>query len=447
MERTEELENKKILPLILKYSLPAILGMLIAAIYNVVDRIFIGNSLQIGSIGIAAINITFPIYILQMAIASLVGAGGVVLFSIALGEKNKQKANQAFNTSFILLIIVAILFTSVFLIFLDSILSLFGTDIQLFQYAKEYIQVIIIGTIFQNIALGLNNFIRADGYPKTAMFSMIIGAIINIILDYIFIIIFKWGIASAAWATVIGQFCSAMFIIIKLSLNKENCKIKLFKTKLDINIIKTIFQYGLAAFIVQVGGMFLNIILNKKLIQYGGNLAVSGMGIINSLAQIVVLPVLGIMQGAQPIISYNYGAKNVKRSWDTLKVAVLMATLAMIVCFIITIISSKQTIELFTQDIRLIEFTQNALLIWFIALPIVGYQIIGASYFQAIGKYKISVGLHLLRQMIILTPMMIILGNFFQMNGVLASGPISDVISTIIITIALYIEKKKYKVI
>lgn len=268
-----------------------------------------------------------------MAIASLIGAGGVVLFSMSLGEKKKEKANQAFNISIILLILTAIIFTGGFLLFLDPILKILGTNDQLFSYAKQYIQIIIFGTIFQNIALGLNSFIRADGYPKTAMFSMILGAIINIILDYIFIIVLKLGIASAAWATIIGQFCSAIFIIIKLMLDKENCKIQLFKTKIELNIVKIIFQYGFATFIVQIGGMILNVVLNKNLIKYGGNLAISSMGIINSIAQMVVLPVLGIMQGAQPIISYNYGAKKFKRVWDTLKFAILISTLIMIFLF------------------------------------------------------------------------------------------------------------------
>lgn len=378
-----------------------------------------------------------------MAIASLIGTGGVVLFSILLGKKNKEKANKVFNTSFILIILTSLILTIVFLIFLTPILQFLGTNSQLFKYAKDYIQIIIIGTIFQSLAIGLNPFIRANGYPKTAMITMSVGAIINIILDYIFIVVLKLGIAYAAGATVIGQLCSATIIIFNLFLQKENCKIKIFKTKLDFNIIKLIFEYGMASFVVQAGGMVLNIVLNKSLIKYGGNRAVSSMGIINSIATMVILPVLGIMQGTQPIISYNYGAKKIKRAWNTLKISSIIATIAMIICYGLTLLYAKQIIGMFTKEIQLIDFTKKALTIWFLALPVVGYQIIGSSYFQAIGKYKVSTLLHLSRQILILLPLMIILGQIFGIEGVLYSSPISDVIATIIIFFVLNIEYKK----
>lgn len=444
MDETKKLGKEPILKLLLKYSIPSIVGMLINAIYNIVDRIFIGQSPDLGSLGIGAITLTFPIYNIIMGIAILFGSGGSILFSINLGKKEEEKAKQMLGSSTMLLIISSILLTIFGLLFLKPLLTFFGAEGTLFEYSKQYISIILIGAIFQNIALGLNNFVRADGHPKTSMTTMLLGAIINIILDPIFIYVFKWGMFGAALATIIGQFFSSLWVI--LHFTSKRCTFKIEKKYLNFtfDIFKTISVYGLSAFIIQVAGSFVNIVLNKRLVQYGGDIAVSGMGIINSIATLLILPVLGLVQGAQPIISYNYGANNKKRILDTVKLSFVIATFIMIIGFAVTYLFTNSIIKVFNSENELVNFTSRAIKIWFLAVPIVGIQIVGSNYFQAIGKFKIAIFLNLSRQVLVLIPLILIFSEIWQIDGTLYAGPVSDIIAFIVTSSFFIYEYFKY---
>lgn len=438
MDETQKLGTEKIYKLLLKYSIPSIVGMLINAIYNIVDRIFIGQSPDLGSMGIGALTITFPIYVAIMGIALLFGNGGSILFSIYLGKKEEENSKKMLGVSTSLLILSSLIVTIIGIIFLDPILKLFGAEGVLFDYSKQYILVILLGAIFQCIALGLNSFVRADGHPKTSMVTMLLGAIINIILDPIFIYVFKWGMAGAAIATIIGQFFSSLWVILHFISKRCTYKIEPNYMKIDWESFKLIFTYGLSAFIIQVAGSFVNIVLNKALVQYGGDVAVSGMGIINSITTLLILPVLGLVQGAQPIISYNYGARNKTRIMQTVKLSMIIATLIMIACSVIVNLFTYSLISIFNNEAELIDFTTYAIRIYFLAVPVVGMQIVGANYFQAIGKYKVSIFLNLSRQILILIPLILVFSHFWQINGVLYACPLSDFLA-FVLTISFFL--------
>lgn len=426
MEKAQELGTQKIFKLLLKYSIPAIVGMLINAIYNIVDRIFIGNSSDIGSLGIGALSVTFPIFAIMMGIAILFGTGGSILFSTYLGEKRENEARKVLGTSTSLLIISAIATTILGLIFAGPLIRLLGADDSLFVYAKQYATIILIGAIFQNISLGLNNFVRADGHPKTSMTTMLLGAIINIILDPIFIYVLHWGMYGAALATVIGQLCSSIWVILHFRSNRCTFRLEPKFMKIDWHIAKRITTLGVSAFIVQIAGSLVSIIINRSLIMYGGNVAVSGMGIINSIATLLILPVLGLVQGAQPIIAYNNGANNKIRIVNTIKLSIIIATIICIIGFIAILLFSTQITQAFNNEPDLLEFTSKGLIIWFLALPIIGAQIVGGSYFQSVGKFKIAIFLNMSRQILYLIPLVIIMSKLWGITGLLYASPISD---------------------
>ncbi len=444
MDETQKLGTEKIYKLLLKYSIPSIVGMLINAIYNIVDRIFIGQSPDLGSVGIGALTITFPIYVVIMGIALLFGNGGSILFSIYLGKKEEENAKKMLGNSTSFIILSSFVLTIIGLIFLDPILRLFGAEDVLLDYSKQYILVILLGAIFQSLALGLNSFIRADGHPKTSMVTMLLGAIINIILDPIFIYAFRWGMAGAAIATITGQFFSSLWVILHFKSKRCTYQIEAKYMKVDWETFKLIFTYGLSAFIVQVSSSFVNIVLNKALVQYGGDIAISAMGIINSISTLLVLPVLGLVQGAQPIISYNYGAGNKKRIMKTVKLSMIMATLIMIACSIIANVFAHPLISIFNHETELIDFTTYAIRIYFLAVPVVGIQIVGANYFQAVGKYKVSVLLNLSRQILILVPLILLCSYFWQINGTLYACPISDFLAFVLTISCFLFEYFKY---
>ena len=318
------------------------------------------------------------------------------------------------------------------LIFIEPLLKLLGANNELFEYARQYTVVILLGTVFQNISMGLNNFIRADGHPKTSMVTMLIGAIINIILDPIFIYIFHWGMYGAAIATVIGQIISSIWVILHFRSNRCNFKLELKFMKVDLHTARKILELGLSAFIIQIAGSLVAIVLNKQLLTHGGELAISGMGIISSISTLIVLPVLGLVQGAQPIIAYNNGAKNKSRIVKTVKSSMIIATVIMVLGFIAITLFSRQITSAFNNEQELLDFTSRGLRIWFFALPLIGLQIVGANYFQSVGKFKIAIFLNMSRQLLFLIPLIVIMSNIWGIDGLLYAGPVSDTISWIV---------------
>lgn len=435
MDKTKIMGTEHIGKLLLKFSLPAITGMLVNALYNIVDRIYIGHIKGVGSFALSGLAITSPISIIILAFGMLVGLGAVSVISIKLGEKDKEAAERILGNAVMLNAILSLILSFFGLIFMDKLLTLFGASKDSLPYAKDYIAIILFGVIFQNMGFGTNNIIRAEGNPKMAMLTMIFGALINIILDPIFIFTFNMGIQGAAIATVIAQAFNSFWVLWYFSSKKSNSVLKLRRKNLKINLHVTldIFSIGMSPFAMQAASSLVSLLYNRSLKIYGGDIAIAAMGIISSISLFIFMPIFGINQGAQPIIGYNYGAKSYHRVKETLKLAVLAATSICIIGFIGVQVFPEFLIKLFVgNNIDLINLGSRGLRIDLIFLPIIGFQIVGTNYFQAIREAKTSMLLSILRQVVFLIPFIIVFPKFFFLNGLWASQPAADVVASIL---------------
>lgn len=433
-ERKKLLGEEPIKKLLIRFSLPAITGMVVNALYNVVDRIFIG--LGVGDLAIGGLFISSPISLIIMAFSMLIGIGGNTLVSIKLGQNKKEEAERVTGNSFILLILVSLLITIFGLMFLEPLLNLFGASSSNFQYAYDYMKIILIGAAFQAIGLGMNNFIRGEGSPTIAMKTMLIGAISNTILDPIFIFGFKMGVSGAALATIISQALSALWVMKYFFGGNSMLTIKKDYLKPKLDITKKIIAIGLGPFSMQLAGSMVTVLLNNSLKNYGGDLANSSMAVINSVSMMVMMPVFGINQGAQPIIGFNYGAEKYDRVKQTLKYAIIGATCITTVGFVLTQLFPVPLYKMFiSKGGNLGEIARigvPGMRIYLAMFPIVGIQVVSSNYFQAIGKPKHAMLLSLSRQVLVLIPALIILPKIYGLTGVWLAGPLSDLIASII---------------
>jgi putative MATE family efflux protein len=431
MDRSKQLGESSIPALLLNFSIPAITGMLVNALYNVVDRIFVGRG--VGSQGIAGITVGFPLMIIIMAFGMLIGLGATSLISIRLGEQKKEEAELIMGNALTLLVAVSLVISACGLIFLDPLLILFGASKAIMPYARQYLSIILWGAVFQGIGFGMNNFIRAEGNPRIAMFTMLIGAILNTILDPVFIFVFNMGIGGAALATILSQMVSAVWVLYYFLGGASLLKFHLKNLKLRTPVVNKIFAIGSAPFAMQLAASLLNIILNNSLRIYGGDIAISAMGIINSISMLILMPIFGINQGAQPIIGYNYGARKFDRVKKTLGLAIAAATCVVIIGFIVTQLFPSSLIRMFNnKDKELISLGARGLRIFLLLLPVIGFQIVSANYFQAVGKPRHAMFLSLSRQVILLIPSLLILPRFFGLDGIFMAGPVSDAGSSIL---------------
>lgn len=429
-ENVNPLGVKKVSKLLVQFSVPAIVGMMANALYNIVDRIFIGNKADLGALGIAGITVSFPIMIILLAFGVLFGIGGSTLFAIKLGQKKEEEAEKAMGNAFTLLLIAGLSFSVLGQIFLTQILTLFGASPDVLPYAKEYMRIIFMGSTFQMMSMGMNNFIRADGNPKIAMMSMFLGAGINIVLDPIFIFVLDMGMAGAALATVISQISASIWIISYFYGKRSRNKLRRANMRLKKTLVLTIFSLGVPPFALQLANSMLNIILNKSLISYGGDLAISAMGIVNSLQTLLIMPVIGINQGVLPIISFNYGARQFDRVKEAAKLGILAATALVMVGYLSTRFIPTQMVGLFNHEPDLLELGSFALKQWFLFTPLIGFQIIGANFFQAIGRPRSAMFLTLSRQVIFLIPAILIFPLFWGLEGILFAAPFADLLSS-----------------
>lgn len=427
MDKTIQLREEKIGSLLWKFFIPAIIGNLVNALYNIVDRIYIGQG--VGDLALAGLSITFPIMIVTSGFGMLMGVGGGVLESLNLGKKNKDKAEKVLGNTFILIIVSSILVSIVCFIIKTPLLKAFGASENTIKFAEEYLSIVLIGTVVQNIGFGLNNSIRAEGNPNIAMITMIIGAVLNTILDPIFIFIFDMGIQGAAIATVISQTITSIWVVLHFRGKKSVLKLKKVNFKLDFKVVKGIFAIGMAPFAIQVAGAVVNILLNKQLIIYGGDSAIGAMGVINSISLLTIMSIISVTQAAQPIIGYNFGAKLYSRVRETLKLAIIGAVVIGIISDAIIQLFPSLIIQLFNTDPQLVKIGSKGMRIFLCMLPLIGHQIVGSNYFQAIGKAKVSMILSMLRQVLVLIPLLIILPKHLGINGIWIAAPISDTIS------------------
>lgn len=445
MRGQARLGEEKISKLLMEFSIPAIIGMVVNTLYNIVDRMYIGNIKDIGGLALTGVGITMPIMTIIMAFGMLIGIGTSARISLKLGEHKREEAEKHLGNAFTLIIVASVLITIIGLVFMHKILGLFGSSADTEVYAREYMQIIFFGTIFNMLSFGLNHSIRSDGSPKVAMLSMLIGAGTNIILDPIFIFVFGMGVRGAAIATVISQIVSAIWILYYFTKGKSNLKIKREYLSLDKAIVFSIFSIGVSPFSMQIAQSVVQVLANNALKTYGGDLAIGAMTIINSVAMIFMMPIFGLNQGSQPIIGYNYGAEKYKRVKQAVKSATIVATIIVSIGWIITQAAPHLLISIFNRDEQLVGIASTGMRIFLFMLPVVGAQVISSNYFQSIGKAKISMFLSLLRQVILLIPCLIILPKIFGLTGVWLAGAVADGLSSLITLIIFSMSVRKLK--
>lgn len=438
------LEQESISKLLWEYSIPAILGTLVFILYNIVDRMFISYGL--GRLAIAGTSITLPIFTFILAISLFIGIGTGVIISISLGAKNKEKAEKAFGMAMFLFVVVGILFSVFGLIYLDNILKLFGATKENLIYAREYMKSIFFLVPFQLMAIGLNNILRGEGSPKIAMKMNIIGAVINIILDPILMFYFNLGIKGAAFATV-----AANIVVTLLQLQHflgENCKIKLKKEfiRFDFQMLKEISKIGVSPLIMQFSSSLVVIFINKNLNIYGGDLGIAAYGIINSFNTLTYMPIVGVYQGSQPILGYNYGAKKYLRVRETYIKALKAAFIITLVGYILTMFFPKYMLKPFIKnDLELEKMTLEGIKITFSALFLLGVNTIGISYFQSIGRAWITTGLNLYKQVILMLGLLYILPKIYGLKGVWLVSPITEGLTFLVVVFFVQKEVKRLK--
>ncbi len=446
MMNKERMGTGKILPLLVELSVPAMIGMLVNAIYNIVDRMFIGNAPQLGSYGLAGITISYPITLILMALSLMAGVGGSTRFSIALGAKNEDDAKYYQGNALMIAVLFGLTFTVFGNLFMDQILMILGASQKTLPYARSYLSIILFGAAFQGVSMCGNNFSRAQGNAKNAMISQMLGAGFNILFDYILIIQLHMGMEGAALATIGGQFLSMIwqlsFLFGKRGIIQCQLSHLILKKRITFSILKT----GIPAFLMQLSTSILNIVINGTISSYGGDSAVSTVGIITSVQTLMLMPLTGMTHGQQPIISYNFGAHQYDRMKETLKYTVIGSTVIATVGFLLIQLFSPFIISMFNQEKEIIELGSYSLRIWFVFLPIIGCQMMCANFFQAIGQVKQSSFLNLLRQCLVLIPLILILSIIFGLNGIFFSVPLADIISFIITMLMISKQLKEFDI-
>jgi putative MATE family efflux protein len=442
MNNEAAMKEQKMGSLLLKFSLPAIIAMLVNSLYNIIDRIFVGRG--VGSIGIAATTVAFPMMLILMAVSMLVAIGATALISIRLGEQKKEEAEKIIGNAVGMLITLPIILSVLYLIFADPILMFFGASPEVLPYARDFTHIIMLGSFLGSIAFGMNNFIRAEGNPRMAMNTQLLGTFINIVLNYVFIFQLGLGIKGSALATLSGQFFSALWVLSYFLRGHSLVKIRLRNLRPNWPILSSIMAIGFAPFAMQLANSIQNLILNKTLIAYGGDLALSAVGIVMSIATLLFMPVVGLSQGAQPIIGYNYGARQYDRVKQALKRAVIAATCMVLVGFLAIHLWPAQIVGLFSEgNAQLTVLTTHAMLVFMALMPVVGFQIICSNYFQAVGKPTQSTILSLSRQVLFFIPLLLILPHFWGIDGVWRTAPIADVLSVSLTATMIFLEMKK----
>lgn len=439
-EKVTDLGKDKIGELLLKLALPAILAQIINVLYNMVDRMYIGHIPKIGSDALTGVGVTMPIIMAISAFAALVSMGGAPRASIMMGKNDKGAAEKILGNCTLMLVIMATVLTFVFFVWGEDILLVFGASSKTIGYALEYMKIYSLGTIFVQLVLGLNAFINAQGYAKIGMFTVAIGAVCNIILDPIFIFKFSMGVKGAALATIISQGISSIWVVYFLISKKSTLKIKLKNLKPDRKVIMPCLALGLSPFIMQFTESVISVCFNTSLLKYGGDIAVGSMTILTSVMQFSMLPLQGLTQGSQPIVSYNYGANNIDRVKQTFKLLLKCTLTYSMLLWAVAVFIPDVFIYIFTNDSNLIEHTRWAMRVYMAASGIFGIQIACQQTFIAIGNAKTSVFLAVLRKIILLIPLIFVLPLFIsnQTFAVFLAEPIADTCAVLITSTLFY---------
>ena len=429
--------------LLTKYALPAIIAMTAVSLYNMVDSIFIGRG--VGAMAISGLAITFPFMNIAAAFGALVGVGASTIVSVRLGQKNYGAAQQVLGNVVCMNIVIGGVFTLVSLIFIDPILYFFGAGEQTIGYARDYIVIILSGNIITHLYLGLNSVLRSSGHPIQAMMMTVTTVVLNTALDPLFIFVFGWGIQGAAVATVLSQCVTLMWLLILFSDKKRLLHFRKGILKPRIGIIKDILAIGMAPFLMHLASCMIVILINNGLKRYGGDLAIGAYGIVNRFAFMFLMIVMGLNQGMQPIVGYNYGARQINRVQKAFRLTVFFATLVTTFAFLLAQLKPEWIARVFTTDEELIRLSVYGMRISVMVFPLIGAQMVITNFFQSIGMAKKSVFLSLTRQVIVLIPCLLIMPKFFGIAGIWISMPVSDTVSALVSIAMIYVQLRKFK--
>lgn len=432
----QALATGKIGKLLWDYSLPAVVGMLVMSLYNVIDRIFIGQG--VGTEAIAGLAITFPVMNISAALGVLIGAGSSARVSILLGAKNQAGAEATLGNAFLLIVINAAVYLTFFRIFLDDILLAFGASATSLPYAHDFMAYILPGMLVMNVGFSLNNVMRASGYPVKAMVSMFIGAGLNLVLAPIFIFVLNWGIKGAAIATDIAMTVFTIYILVHFCKKSSTLHFTRPSLRLRWPIVIGIIGIGAAPSLVNLASCFINVIINRNLYLYGGDNAVAAAGIFVTFTSLLCMVVVGITQGMQPIIGYNYGAGHLHRLKRAYWLAAFFGTIVTTIGTVIGLLCPIAVSRLFTVDTGLIATTNHALNLALICFWMAGFQIVSTTFFQSIGKVGKSIFLSLTRQVLFLIPLLLMMTRWYQLDGVWLSFPLSDALATIVSALMIW---------
>lgn len=440
----EKLGTAPVGKLLFKLSIPAIFAQIVNVLYNLVDRIYIGHIKNIGATALTGVGIAMPIIMIISAFAALAAMGGAPRASIFMGKKDHESAEKTLANAFTLLVIISIVLSTIVYFNLDKLLILFGASKNTIFYAKDYMKIYILGTIFVQLSIGLNAFITAQGFAKTSMYTVCIGAILNIILDPIFIFYFNLGVKGAAIATIISQAISSLFVLIFLISEKSILRLKIKYMPLKKEIILPSIALGASPFIMQLTEGLIGITFNKSALKYGGDIAVGAMTILLSIMNFSMLPLVGLTQGAQPIISYSYGRKTINRLKQAFNYLLKYSMLYSLILWILLMIFPKFFANIFSSNQELVEYTIPTIRIFFAVNVLLGAQIACQNTFIAIGNAKTSFFLAVLRKIILLIPLILIVPKFINpnINGVFLAEPIADFIAVLT---TVFTFRKEYK--
>ena len=445
MENKEFLGTEPIGKLLFKLAVPTVIAQIINMLYNIVDRIYIGHMPGNGSLALTGVGVCMPIILIVSAFAALVSSGGAPRASIAMGQGKYDKAESILGECFFLQIIISIVLTIVLLVFGRSFLLAFGASENTIGYATSYMRIYALGTIFVQLTLGMNAFITAQGFASTGMLTVLIGAVCNIILDPIMIFVFNLGVSGAALATIISQGISTIWVLSFLKSNKSNVRLKKEYMKLEKDVIVPCITLGLATFIMQASESIISVCFNSSLQKYGGDIAVGAMTILSSVMQLAMLPMQGIGQGAQPIASYNFGAKNKERVKETFKLLLISSLSYSTLLWLFIITCPKLFASIFSPDAVLIDYTANALRIYCASLFLFGIQIACQMIFVSIGNAVDSIIVAVLRKFVLLIPLIYIVPHFVSdaTTGVFLAEPIADALAIAFTATLFFFEFRK----
>ncbi len=443
-DRLRELGTAPIGKMLLKYSLPAVVGTVISAVYNIIDSIVIGHAIDDPNV-VSGIAVTFPVMNLVTAFGMLIGAGAATRVSIVMGQNDKRLAEVILGNCVQLTVIIGLLYAFVFAIFMDPVLRMFGASSNSLPYAREFMLWVLPGCVLMNLTFSYNNVMRASGYPGKAMYTNMIGAGMNVILAPLFLFGFKWGIRGAAIATDISMMVTAFFVMGHFFNKKNTLHFAKGTFKFNWHVIRSVLYIGMSPFLINVAGSGINAIINNTLFSYGGDDAIAAVVVFNRFVTIFVFIIIGICQGMQPILGYNYGSGRFPRLFKTLRLAAITAVCITTTGSLIGAFFPTQIAKLFMQDAAQIACAVNCLKITTVTFWMVGFQIVATNFFQSLGMAAKSIFLSLTRQIIFMIPMLLILPPHFGLNGVWSSFPVSDFLATVVAGLMLMWQIRKIK--